>query len=326
MPVSVLRLDMRAPAFSPASSRDLYAAALDIASWADEHDFTAITVSEHHCAEDGFLPAPLTLLALLAGRTQKVTLGTMALLAPLHDPVRLAEEIAVLDIASGGRLMIAAGMGYRPEEYAAAGLDFKRRGKILDETVAKLLQAWSDEPVEHNGVLVNVTPKPFTKPHPMLLIGGRSKAAARRAARFGLPFAPQVMDDELFALYHSECERLGVANGFIAPPGDGVMTIVSRDPEKTWEAMAPYLLYDARIYAEWTGAQDTSVVHSSAETLDELRAGGGFQVLTPEQCLEQAGEKGPGASFVFFPLVAGTPPELAWESLRLYSDEVLPYL
>lgn len=326
MGLSIIRFDMRAPAFSSASPRDLYAAALDMAAWADEHDFVTITVSEHHGTEDGYLPSPLVMAGVLAGRTRRIGISVMALLVPLGDPLRLAEEIAVLDLASGGRLAVCAGLGYRPEEYAAAGRDFARRGKLLDEALHKMLCAWSDEPVEHNGVKVDVTPKPLTKPHPLLLVGGGSRAAARRAARFGLPFAPQIDDPALFDLYESECRRLGVTNGFVVRPGDGAMTFVSEDPDRTWREIGRHWLHDAKTYAAWARHGVPSAVTSKAQTVDELRSEGKYRVLTPEQCVATAKERGPAATFVHFPLAGGTPPELAWRSLELYASDVLPHI
>ena len=74
-----------------------------------------------------------------------------ALLVPLHDPLRIAEDIAVLDLMSGGRLLIIGGMGYRPEEYAAHGKDWTNRGKLMDECVDALLKAWTGEPFEYRG-------------------------------------------------------------------------------------------------------------------------------------------------------------------------------
>ena len=142
MVMSLLRLDMRAPAFSPAKREDLYAAALDMATWADDQGFDAVVLSEHHGTEDGYLPSPLTLAAVVAGRTRRIDISIAALLLPLYDPVKLAEDMAVLDHASGGRVKVTLGLGYRPEEYAQFGIDWKTRGQRLDECLDVLLRAW----------------------------------------------------------------------------------------------------------------------------------------------------------------------------------------
>jgi alkanesulfonate monooxygenase SsuD/methylene tetrahydromethanopterin reductase-like flavin-dependent oxidoreductase (luciferase family) len=327
MPISILRFDLRAPAFSPAPAVDLYAASLDMAAYADERGFDSITISEHHGVDDGFLPSPLVMAAALAGRTRRIRIGISALLAPLYDPLKLAEDLAVLDVASRGRVATTLGLGYRPEEYAAFGRDFAARGALLDECIGTLLAAWRGEPFLHRGRRVRVTPRPFSEPHPTLLLGGQSGAAARRAARFGLPFQPASNDPEMIELYHRECARLGVERPLLLPPGKAEMLFVSRDPDATWRAIGRHLLHDATSYASWQPpTQQHSAVHSRATTVEELRSEGIYRVLTPEQCLERARAQGAFATFLLFPLCGGTPPEIGWESVRLYGEEVLPHI
>jgi len=326
MPISILRFDLRAPASSPARIEDLYAAALDMAAYGDERGFDAVTVSEHHGVDDGFLPSPIVMAAMVAGRTKRIRVGISALLAPLHDPLRIAEDLAVLDIASGGRVATTLGLGYRPEEYAMFDRDFAKRGALLDEAVETILTAWRGEPFSYRGRTVRVTPQPITKPHPTLLLGGQSKAAARRAARFGLPFQPASADPEMFALYQSECARLG-NTPLLLPPGTGEMTWISRDPDRLWKQIGPHLLHDAMGYAQWQpDFQPKPIVHSRATTVDELRAEGLHRILTPEEAVERGKAQGAFATFVHFPLCGGTPPEIGWESVRLYAEEVLPKL
>jgi alkanesulfonate monooxygenase SsuD/methylene tetrahydromethanopterin reductase-like flavin-dependent oxidoreductase (luciferase family) len=325
MPISVIRFDQRAPAFSPATPRELYAAALDMVAFADEQGFQIATLSEHHGVEDGYLPSPLPLAGALIGRTRRITVNFAALLVPLYDPVKLAEDLAVLDLASGGRILVVAGIGYRPEEYEALGRDWSRRGKLLDEGLEVLLRAWTGEPFEYQGRRVRVTPTPFTRPHPPLFVGGSTPVAARRAARFGLPFAPPLHDPELAALYQRECERLGT-KGFVLSPGEPATTFVARDPERAWRELGPHLLHDAVSYAAWQRPEQRSYQHSRATSVEALRAEGKYRILTPDQCLEVARREGPLCTFVHAPLCGGAPPALGWESLRLYASEVLPRL
>jgi alkanesulfonate monooxygenase SsuD/methylene tetrahydromethanopterin reductase-like flavin-dependent oxidoreductase (luciferase family) len=326
MALSIVRFDMRKPAFAKSSRRDLYAAALDMAGYADEHGFTSLVLSEHHGTEDGYLPAPLALAGAMVGRTRRISIGIAALLVPLHDPLALAEELAVLDLASGGRVAVTAGLGYRPEEYAAFGKDWKRRGALLDEALETLLRAWTGEPFRYQGRTVRVTPRPATEPHPMLAVGGVSPAAARRAARFGLPFQPSSNARELVEIYKDECERRGVTNGVVLGPGRGESTFLAEDPDRAWSELGPYLLHDARTYASWQQPGQKSVVQSRATTVEELRAEGKYRILTPEACVAEAKAQGPLAAFVLFPLCGGTPPELGWRSLELYATRVLPHL
>jgi len=267
------------------------------------------------------------LAAALAGRTKRIRVGLSALLAPLYDPLKLAEDLVVLDVASQGRVATTLGLGYRPEEYAMFGRDFARRGALLDECVETLLTAWRGEPFAYRGRTVRVTPRPFTQPHPTILIGGQSKAAARRAARFGLPFQPAANDPAMFATYQSECARLGVERPLLLPPGSGELIWLSRDPDRTWQQIGRHLLHDAMDYAGWQPAnQQKSAVQSRATSLESLRAENLYRVLTPEEAVARGKAQGVFATFVLFPLCGGMPPEIGWESVRLYGEEVLPKL
>jgi alkanesulfonate monooxygenase SsuD/methylene tetrahydromethanopterin reductase-like flavin-dependent oxidoreductase (luciferase family) len=326
MAYSVLRFDMRAPAFSPATSSDLYAAALDMASWADEHGFHSVSLPEHHGVEDGFLPSPLALAGCFVGRTRSIEISINALLLPLYDPIKLAEDLAVLDLASQGRVRLTLGMGYRPDEYAMFGKDWSRRGQLMDECIEALLRAWSGEAFEYQGRSVRMTPRPFSGPLPPVNVGGSGPHGARRAARFGLPFLPATADEDVLELYLSECERLGVAEPDLRPPGSGEMIWVAHDPDSHWEEIGPYLLHEASEYRSWQRPGHRSGVLSHATTALELKAEGKYCVLTPEQCIERAKAAGPDVGFVLYPLCGGLPPELAWQSLKLYAGEVLPHI
>src|SRR6266704_3554479 len=143
-----LRYDLRAPSFGSATHAELYAACLEQCAWAGRLGLDFVGLSEHHGVDDGYLPAPLTLAAAIAGRTQRIRINIAAVLIPLHDPVRLAEQLAVLDLASGGRVGFVAGLGYRQEEFEMAGIDRKERGRLLEEYVQVLRQAWTGEPFE----------------------------------------------------------------------------------------------------------------------------------------------------------------------------------
>jgi len=325
-PISILRFDMRAPDFSPASAAELYDAALEMARFADERGFHSIGLSEHHGSPDGFLPSPLVMAAALAGRTQRIHINVSALIVPLRDPVTLAEQLAVLDLTSGGRVSVVAGLGYRPEEYAATGRDWNRRGELFDECLTALLRAFEGEPFDYRGRRVRVTPRPTSRPHPVLMVGGSSRAAARRAARFGLPFAPPIEDPELVASYHAECERLGRPRGFVLGPGEPAPIFVSRDPERSWNEIGPYLLHDALAYAAWQRPGQRSYAHSRATTVESLRREGKFRVMTPEECIAHARGLGAGRSLMHAPLVGGLPPAVGWESLELFAAEVMPRL
>ena len=320
----IMRFDMRLPAMSPAGSADLYAAALDMAEWAEQHGCLQLVVSEHHGSDDGYLPAPLILAAAMAGRTRSIGIQLAALVLPLHDPVSLAEEMAVLDIASNGRVSYVLAVGYRPEEYAMFGHDFADRGKRMDKCLEALRQAWTGEPFEFEGRSARVTPTPLTPQGPGLLLGGNTRAAARRAARFGLGMLTQGSNSEMVEIYERECRKIGTTPGAcINPPDDTVTTaFVASDPDRAWAELGPYLLHDARSYAAWLGDHNRAVTRSTASSVDELREQQGpYRVFTPQQAVEHIKQTG---FLITQPLCGGLPPELAWPSLKLIASEVLP--
>ena len=119
-----LRFDMRAPSIGAPTS-ELYAAALDMATYAESHGGLMAVVCEHHTMSDGYLPSPMVLATAMAARTTTLPIMTAVVVLPLYHPIRLAEDMVVLDIISGGRVSHVAAVGYRPEEYESHGVDFQ---------------------------------------------------------------------------------------------------------------------------------------------------------------------------------------------------------
>lgn len=321
MAMVVLRFDMRVPPFARTTHAEQYAACLEICQWADKLGIDLCVLSEHHGVEDGFLPAPLTLAAAVAGATRRLQINIAALLLPLHDPIRIAEELAVLDLLSGGRVSFVAGLGYREEEFAMAGVDRSQRARLLEEAVEALRKAWTGEPFSFRGRTVRVTPRPA---HPIpILIGGSTRAAAKRAARLRAGFLPAIGDPELATAYDEECRRLGFDGGFVMMPGGPGFVHVSRNPDADWERIGPHALYDAQTYAAWQTPDQRSQVHVEATSVEDVRRSGVYRVVTPEECIALAREHG---RLVLHPLMGGIEPQLAWESLRLFEQEVWPHL
>ena len=158
-----LSFDLRAPDFG-APARELYAAALDQCAWADDLGFDTIGIAEHHATDDGYLPSPLVFAAAAAARTRRITLRPSVLLAPLYEPVKLAEDAAVVQLLSAGRLVLAIGAGYRPAEFAMFGVRREHRRRLYEEAIEVLRRAWTGEPFEYRGRPVRVTPVPDPPP------------------------------------------------------------------------------------------------------------------------------------------------------------------
>jgi alkanesulfonate monooxygenase SsuD/methylene tetrahydromethanopterin reductase-like flavin-dependent oxidoreductase (luciferase family) len=324
MALSIIRFDMRAPGLDPQASQQLYAAALEMGEWADARGFDMVTLSEHHASPDGYLPSPLVLGGAMAARTKRISLWISALLLPLHDPIRLAEDLAVLDLISGGRVSLVTGLGYRPIEYAMFGRDWSRRGRLLDENLEVMIKAWTGEPFEHRGEMVQVTPRPLQQPHPTIMVGGGGAAAARRAARLGFGMFPSTDDPELYRAYKAECDRLGTTSGFVGRPSGPGTLFVADDPDRLWGHIGSYLLHDAVTYRSWQPDGQHSHVTADATSVEELRTEGVYQILTPDECVAVAGEIGAFGAMTHHPLCGAAPPQYGWESLELYVDKVLP--
>lgn len=322
--LSALRLNMTNVPDPAGQHAERYQAALQMAAYADAGGVTAINCEEHHLATTGWLPSPLLMAAAVAGRTAKAHISISALLVPLYDPVRLAEDIAVLDHIAAGRFSFVAGIGYRPEEYHAVGKDWRRRGRLMDECLEVMLRAWRNDQFEYRGQLINVTPKPRTKPHPLFFIGGMSAAAARRAARFGLPFSPPMPIPDVEAIYTRELAAHGNTGFVFRPESGSTVTHLSPDPEAAWQRCGDYFLHEATEYSSWTRDGVPRPNEVAAASVADLRRGTTMEILTPEQLIAQfrAGRR----AVTLHPLVGGLPLDEGWASLRLFVDRVLPAL
>ncbi|MFH9225976.1 LLM class flavin-dependent oxidoreductase [Streptomyces lydicus] len=326
LPVTVVRFNLVDPAPTPDALSARYRAAVEMAAFADDRGLTMIQTEEHHATTNGWMPSPLTFAGAVFGATRRIGVTVSALITPLHDPLRLAEDLASLDLLSGGRLVTVAGIGYRPEEYAAHGRDWQGRGALQDEVLGTLLSAWTGEPFRYRGRTVQVTPRPYTRPHPLLLIGGSSRAAARRAARLGLPFFPSARLPGLEAYYHEQRAAFGTEGWVMQPPERTCLLHVAEDPDRTWAEYGGHLLYEARTYASWQSTGIRSAVRSSAQDTEALREEGVYRVVTPDECVSLAREAGAQGSLILHPLCGGIPVDEGWRSLHLFAERVLPRL
>ena len=318
-----LAFDMRAPD-SGADPMSLYAAALEQCAWADKLGFTDVQLMEHHASTDGYLPSPIVLGSAVAGVTSRLAVRLCLVLLPLYDPLRIAEDLAVLDLISGGRLRLTVGLGYRQEEYDQFGVDMRRRPSLMEEAVQTLKRAWTGEPFDYRGRRVRVLPRPAQRPRPLISMGGASPASARRAARIADAYYP--VAPRLYEIYRDELLALGKT----PPPADGraetssgdVYVFVAEDPEREWAQIAPHAAHDTREYASWIDGRRGGSF-SVVDDLEQLRMEGNYRVWTPAECIDRARERG---ALVFKPLVGGLDPEVGWRSLQLFADKVLPHL
>lgn len=324
MAIFGLRYDLRRAPCSRATHAELAATALAQCEWADTRGFLTATLSEHHGSPDGYLPSPMVLAAAIAARTQRLRLVLAALIAPLHDPIRLAEDLAVVDVVSNGRLLPVLGAGYVESEFRTFGRRLGERGCAVEEAVRVLAAAWTGEPFEHRGAIVRVTPRPVQRPRPPIFLGGSAPAAARRAARIADGFIPALPG--AWEAYRAERVRLGHSDPgpYAAPLANFVH--VARDPDAAWARIAPFALHETNAYAGWAAGSGTESPYREAKDAASLRASGQYLVLTPEALVARARTLPPLGAVMLHPLMGGLDPELGWESLRLVADEVIPAL
>ncbi len=316
MPMFTLRFDMRAPAIGAPAS-DLYAAAIDMAAWAETRGCVAAVLCEHHCADDGYLPSPLLLGSAIAARTKRLMLNLVIIL-PFYDVARLAEDMVVLDHISAGRASYVFGIGYRHEEFDHFGLSLSDRGRLADEKLGQLRRLLAGEVVEHAGRRMRVTPRPRTPGGPTIMWGGASLAAARRAGRNGLGLLANGGVPGMREAYEEACRQHGHEPGFVLIPERDTATncFVADDVDAAWDEIGGYLLHDAMSYSEWNPDNTTSANITTAKTVDELRRQATTHVIL--SVAEAAERVADGEVMNLSPLCGGMPPEVAWPYLERF--------
>ena len=180
--------------FIPIEGGHYYRDALEEVLRGEELGFDSVWMEEHHSVVDHYWPSPLPVLAGFATRTSRVTLGTDILVAPFYHPARLAEDVALLDVMSGGRAVLGVAIGYKPDEFALYGVDLVKRGARFEEQLAIVKGLWTQETLSFRGTYYQLEgklePRPITKPHPPIWIGGWGELTLRRAATLGDNWIP----------------------------------------------------------------------------------------------------------------------------------------
>ena len=222
-------------------------------------------VSEHHFSADGYLPALVPMLAAMAARTDHIELGTGVVLAPFHDPIRLAEDLAVADQLAGGRLICGLGIGWRDEEFREFGIKRATRVRRLVEITEILRRAWTKERFDFSGRHysysgVAVTPKPARVPP--ILIGGFADEAIRRAGRIGDGYISSRAAPERVAEAFGMAAEERAAAGKDGPPHVAVLhnAFVTEDPEGDWPMVRDGAAHQLGVYAGWREGTDVPAV------------------------------------------------------------------
>lgn len=321
--------DFRNP---PRWARDptaLYRATLEQIARAEALGWDDVWLSEHHFIEDGYTPSMLPLAAAAAQRTARVRIGTSILLLPLHDPLRVAEDAATVDVLSGGRLELGVGAGYKREEFEGFGVPRAERATRMEAGLRVLRRLFEGETVTteagpYRYREVRLRPLPVQRPLP-LWVGGFTPPAVRRAARLGDAYIAIGPVGPLIELYRSELAALGEDPDAHEVAAGLPWLLVARDPERRWREAEPHLLYQINLYARWFGEAGMEVARTagSRRGLEEQ----GVLIVTPEQAAERIRaylREQSVTRFYGWTVPPGLPPEWSDEHLELMAREVIP--
>ena len=271
----------------------------------EQTGFDGFFFTEHHQQEDGYLPAPVLMAGIVGARTKRIKVGTCVLLAPLYHPVRLAEDIAVVDQATKGRFITAAGIAYQPSDFDAFGVNIKQRVGRTEEVVEVLRKAWTGERFSHPSKYhkienVRVTPTPYQKGGTPIWLAGWVPEGIERAGR--------------------------IADGWIADPIQSLPVIKEytrqyREAAKK-HGRKPFvcLMRDCVIGDSWQQCVD-----KSAMTMVTHRWYYGFGAYAPDKYLQdiKSPEQLTFEQVAKDRLIAGTP-EQCLDQLKMWQEEIQP--
>jgi len=330
--------DFRNPPGSGVSSADLYARTLEQIRHVDALGFDSVWMSEHHFVEDGYMPSLIAMSGAIAAATQRVEIGQAVLLLPFQHPLRLAEDLAVLDNLSGGRMLLGAGLGYVREEFQALGVPRANRVSLTEECLEILRLAWSGEEFSYEGKRyrvekIRIRPRPVRTGGPPIFVAAMSEGGARRAARFGAHLLPQgdraaVLDPWIEAVAERggapDDYRVGVIRGFqVADDPEAYRAIWRRSAAADGER------YGQRIYGKWISESADRMTEQLAEGQASGRAiPQNVFFGTPEQCIaevERFRREFHVTDLIIRGVSPGEAPEDEIPNLERFAREVIPH-
>ncbi|MET7772561.1 LLM class flavin-dependent oxidoreductase [Nocardia sp. NPDC005366] len=316
-----LYFDLRNPPHREGSAARLHGFTLEMCEEADRLGAASLWFSEHHLFDDGYLTQPLTFAAAAAARTRNARLGTAILIAPLHSPVDVAEQAALVDLISGGRLDLGIGTGYRTAEFELYNVTDRARYSRTDDMVRQLRQLWSAD---------GVTPLPVQDPIPVWL-GYHGAQGARRAGLLGAPLLTP--NHESWPDYRAGLIEAG-HDPTTGRMGGGIQAWVTEDPERDWPLVAPYIAYQVDSYRR-------HMVHGTDQPLPApvdparlvTREPRGplsyFWFGTPEDIAERIRgltEGAPVTTVYLWASVGGMPEAMVAEHIRVVTTRLAPLL
>lgn len=324
--------DFRNPRQWQRSWPGLYAETLEFITWTESLGFDGAWVPEHHGCEDGYVPSPLIALAAIAARTKSIKIGSAIALAPLYHPVRFAEDCALIDLISNGRLEMAVAVGYRRLETDAYGVSFASRGSRTDEFLQIVRRLWAGETVTHETrhfslKHASITPTPIHGRIP-LFIGGFSDKALERAAKYGDGFHGEVT---AYGRYLEQLRACGKEPASARLRTADLFFLVANDPEKARGELAPYFHHVNNCYGQWLreDRHASSVGYDALlkpMTLEAFMSSGMLRILTPTQAIAKLEKVHARAPLEHFAMMAptGLPLSRFAKYAELFAKEVIP--
>jgi alkanesulfonate monooxygenase SsuD/methylene tetrahydromethanopterin reductase-like flavin-dependent oxidoreductase (luciferase family) len=287
-----------------------------------------VWLSEHHFIDDDYTPSMLPLAAAIAARTRRVEIGTSVLLLPLHDPLRVAEDAATVDVTSGGRFQLGLGVGYRVGEFEGYGIPRRERAARMEEAVPLLRRLFAGERVSSSGYYnyreVELRPRPVQRSM-KLWMGGFTAPAVRRAARLGDAYVAISRIPDLVRLYRDELVAIGEDPDAHEVAAGLSWLLVARDPERRWREAEAHVLYQINRYAEWFARAGMSVARTARSRADLVAQG--ILIVSPEQArdaIEEYRRAHAISRYYGWTVPPGLPPSWSDEHVELMATEVIP--
>jgi len=331
----------RNPEFARVPWEQLYRTHLDLVVDSEAMGYDDAWLTEHHFVDDGYSPSLLPIASAIAARTSRIRIGTFLVLLPLHNPVRIAEDAATVDLISDGRFELGVGLGYRRGEFEEQGISHTERGARLQEGIGVVQRLLSGESVTFDGKFskltnIRITPPALQRPHPPLWLGAIAPKAIERAARMGFhlqavgPTLHDKLYDEALVKYGRNPQHYNIAQlraVYVAP---------SR--EQAWDQAAQSLHYMGTCYARWfSEAADKPGDEKALDavpTIDEMLKKQSFSFFdeeaiigTPKDASEMIDEyrkRGRLTHMVCATALPGLASHLIRDSMALFAREVMP--
>ena len=310
----------RNPDFARVPWPELYRSHLDLCVDSEALGYDNIWLTEHHFVDDGYSPSLMPIAGALAGRTKNIRIGSFLILLPMHNPVRVAEDTATLDLISNGRFDLGVGLGYRPVEFSAQGISPGERGARLTEGVQIVQRLLRGESVTTDGRFsqltdVQISPPALQQPHPPIWLGALAPKAIERAARLGFHYQ-SVGPSELNAIYDEALVKHG------------------RRPED-FQPLHYMTEQYLRWFAEAADRSGSDAAENTLPSVDDMIRTQHFDFLgedaivgTPKDAVEMIAEyrtRGRMTHFVCYFPTSGMPVHQIRDGMTLFAKEVIPH-